>query len=97
MAAPGPLPVSVAPHLVVLVREPADGTGTAALISEFVGPDGEQVARNVQMVSVAPGKFGRQLVKAELTYESYGTIEARCRLNEGGHEVRVPLTLLPPA
>ena len=96
LPAPGPLPVTVAPHLVVLVREPLDGTGQAALITEFFRPDGEQVARNVQMVTVEPGRFGRQLVRAELTYDELGTIEARCRLNEGGHVTTVPLTLLPP-
>jgi hypothetical protein len=96
LQAPSPPPVTVAPHLVVLVREPLDGTGQAALITEFVrASDGEQIARNVQMVAVEPGKFGRQLVRGELEFIDYGTIEARCRLNENGHVVTVPLTLLP--
>ena len=96
--APSPPPVTLAPHLVVLVREGATGTGTASLICEFVRQDdGEQVARNVQLVSVEPGKFGRQLVKAELEFAGYGTIEARCRLNADGHVVAVPFTLLPAA
>lgn len=98
MAAPTPPPVTLAPHLVVIVREEAKGTGQASLVCEFVRQaDGEQVARNVQMVSVAPGKFGRQLVKAELEFTDYGTIEAQCRLNAGGHVITVPFTLLPPA
>jgi hypothetical protein len=96
LQAPSPPPVTVAPHLVVLVREPTDGSGQAALITEFVRTtDGEQIARNVQMVAVEPGKFGRQLVRGELEFDDYGTIEARCRLNETGHVVTVPLTLLP--
>lgn len=96
LQAPSPPPVTVAPHLVVLVREPADGTGQAALITEFVRTsDGEQIARNVQMAAVEPGKFGRQLVRGELEFLDYGTIEARCRLNENGHVITVPLTLLP--
>lgn len=98
MAAPTPPPVTLAPHLVVIVREDVKGTGQASLVCEFVRQaDGEQVARNVQMVAVAPGKFGRQLVKAELEFTDYGTIEAQCRLNAGGHVITVPFTLLPPA
>ena len=98
MAAPTPPPVTLAPHLVVIVREDAKGSGQASLVCEFVRQaDGEQVARNVQMVAVAPGKFGRQLVKAELEFADYGTIEARCRLNADGHVTTVPFTLLPTA
>ena len=94
--APSPPPVTLAPHLVVLVREAPEGTGYASLVCEFVRQeDGEQVARNVQPVQVPPGKFGRQLVKAELEFAGYGTIEARCRLNADGHVVTVPFTLLP--
>ena len=42
-----------------------------------------------------PGKFGRQLVRGELTYPKLGTIEAHCRTSKGDTVV-VPLTLLPP-
>ncbi len=98
VAAPSEPPVTLAPHLVVIVREPLDGAGFASLVCEFVRQeDGEQVARNVQPVQVAPGKFGRQLVKAELEFKGYGTIEARCRLNADGHVTTVPFTLLPAA
>ncbi len=96
LAAPSPPPVSIDPHLVVLVRCPPDDPGTGTLEVEFKDEKGEQVARNVQPVNVVPGKFGRQLVKAELTYEDYGTIEAHCRI-DGKPPVVVPLTLLPPA
>jgi hypothetical protein len=92
--APSPPPVTIAPHLVVLVRAPADDPGTGTLEVEFFDDKGEQVARNVQPVNVVPGKFGRQLVKGDLTYADYGTIEARCRM-VGGPTVVVPLTLLP--
>jgi hypothetical protein len=95
LAAPSPLPVTVSPHLVVLVRCRPDESGTGTLEVEFVDPAGAQVARNVQPANVVPGKFGRLLVKGDLTYEDFGTMEARCRL-DGGHEVVVPLTLLPP-
>ena len=35
------------------------------------------------------------LVLAELEFEDYGTIEARCRINQDPH-VTVPYTILPP-
>jgi len=92
---PGALPVEIAPHLVVFVRCPADDPGTGTLEVEFLDAEGKEVARNAQPVSVEPGKFGRLLVKGELTYETYGTIEAHVRLT-GGSSVVVPLTLLAP-
>jgi len=96
LPAPGDLPVEIAPHLVVFVRCPPDEPGTGTLEVEFLDAEGKEVARNAQPVTVQPGKFGRLLVKGELTYESYGTIEAHVRL-AGGADVVVPLTLLPPA
>ena len=95
LPAPGPLPVTLDPHLVVLVRNPADGRDFGALEVVFQRPDGTEVARNKQPVQVEPGKFGRQLVKAELTWDDYGTIEAHCRV-DGKEAIVVPLTLLAP-
>jgi hypothetical protein len=99
MAAPAPLPVTIEPHLVVLLRCPSDESGNGALETVF-RRDGEQVARNVQPVSVEPGRFGYRLVRAELTFDDdrggYGTVEAHCRIDHG-HVTVVPLTLLPPA
>ena len=95
LAAPSAPPVTISPHLVVLVRCWPDESGAGTLQVEFVDDKGTQVARNVQPANVVPGKFGRLLVKGDLTYEDFGTIEAHCRL-DGGHEVVVPLTLLPP-
>lgn len=94
LVAPSPPPVTIAPHLVVLLRCAPDEPGTTTLEVEFLDASGTQVARNVQPVNVVPGKFGRQLVKGELTYAEYGTIEAHVRL-VGGPSVVVPLTLLP--
>jgi len=94
LQAPGPPPVTLSPHLVVIVRCRPDESGTATLEVEFLDKEGTQVARNVQPVTVEPGKFGRQLVKPELTYEAHGTIEAHCHIT-GGADVVVPLTLLP--
>lgn len=93
MVAPSPPPVSIDPHLVVLLRCAPDEAGTGTLEVEFKDEDGKQVARNVQPVNIVPGKFGRQLVKGELTYDKYGTIEAHVSLL-GGPSVVVPLTLL---
>jgi hypothetical protein len=95
MAAPAPVPVTIEPHLVVLLRCPPDDPGTAALETVY-RRDGEQVARNAQPVTVEPGRFGYRLVRAELTFEDYGTVEAHCRLDDG-HVTVVPLTLLPPS
>ena len=53
------------------------------------------VARNVQMLAVEPGKFNYRLVRAELTFEDYGTVEASCRIDVDDPVV-VPYTLLPP-
>lgn len=96
MAAPSSFPVTVAPHLVVIVRCAPGETGTDVLEVIFRDEAGEQVARNVQPLQVEPGKFGRQLVKGELTYPAPGTIEAHCRTAKGDAVV-VPLNLLPPA
>ena len=57
--------------------------------------DGEQIARNVQPLSVEPGKFAYRLVKAELEFDDYGTVEAKIRIDLG-HVVTVPFTLLAP-
>ncbi len=95
IAAPTPPPVTLEPHLIVLVRCRSDESGAAVLETVFKDEDGEQVARNVQPFQVEPGKFGYRLVKGELTFPTYGTIEAHCRLDQGPWSV-VPLTLLPP-
>lgn len=92
--APGPVPVTVEPHLVVLVHCPQDHKGDAALEVVY-RRDGEQVARNVQPLAVEPGKFNYRLVRAELTFDEYGTVEAHCRIDLGD-PVIVPYTLLPP-
>jgi hypothetical protein len=96
LAAESDLPVTIEPHLIILVRCPKNEDGNAILETVFKDESGEQVARNVQPFQVDPGKFGYRLVKADLTYTQYGTIEAHCRLNEGPWHI-VPLTLLPPA
>ncbi len=95
IAAPRPVPVTIEPHLCVIVRCAIDEPPNAALEVVF-RRGGEQIARNVQPVSVEPGKFGYRLVRAELEFAEYDTVEAHCRVDMGPITV-VPYTLLPPA
>src|SRR4051794_41844082 len=53
-------PTQITPHLVVLVRAPADDSGMGSLEAVFTR-DGEEIARNAQQFSVEPGKFGYRL------------------------------------
>jgi hypothetical protein len=95
-AAPTPPPVTMTPHMVVLVRCPDDDPGTGVLEVVFRRGDdgGEQIARNVQPLQVEPGKFTYRLVRAELELPDYGTVEAHCRIDTGSVTV-VPYTLVP--
>ena len=95
IAAPSPPPVTLAPHLVVLVRCRPSEPGFAALEVIFRDEAGEQVAKSVMPFQVEPGKFSYRLVKGDLTYETYSTIEAHCNI-DGGPVTVVPLTLVPP-
>jgi hypothetical protein len=92
--APTPVPVTVEPHLCVIVRCPPDGKGSGALEVVYRRGD-EQIARNVQPLEVEPGKFNYRLVRAELGFDDYDTVEAHCRVDMGP-VVTVPYTLLPP-
>jgi hypothetical protein len=92
--APEPAPVTVEPHLVVLVHCPPDDNPSGVLEVVYER-DGERIARNVQPLDVEPGKFNYRLVRAELEFETYGTVEAHCRIDTGPAMV-VPFTLLPP-
>jgi hypothetical protein len=96
LPAPSPVPTTIEPHLVVLIRCRPDEPGQGTLEVTFLDDAGAQVARNASPFTVDPGKFTYRLVRGELTYPDYGTIEAHCRINQGSVTV-VPLTLLPPA
>jgi hypothetical protein len=91
-----PPPVTVAPHLVVLVRCGPDEPGSGVLEVVFRRGD-TQVARNVQPLQVDPGRFTYRLVRAEVDFEDYGTVEAHCRIGTG-HATIVPYSLVagPP-
>lgn len=94
LPAPDDFPVEITPHLAVLLHCPADHGGMGALEVRFVR-GAEQIARNVQPVQVEPGKFSRQLVQAQLSFDGPGTVEAQCRVDQGP-VTTVPLTVNPP-
>jgi len=96
MAAPSPPPVTIAPHLILLVRCRPDEDGDGILEVIFKDEKGEQVARNAQPFNVEPASSPTAWCGAKLTYEQLGTIEAHCRVGQGPVTV-VPLTLLAPA
>lgn len=93
-AAPQAVPLTWAPHLVVIVHCPADETGNGVLEVVFRRGE-EEIARNVQPLQVEPGKFNYRLVRGEMDFTDYGTVEAHCRVDQGPVTV-VPYTLLPP-
>ena len=95
LAAPSAPPVTITPHLVVLVRCRPDEAGNGVLEVVFRDEAGAEVARNASPFTVQPGKFTYRLVKGELTYEALGTVEAHCRIGQGQTTI-VPLTLLAP-
>lgn len=97
LTAPSPPPVSMTPHLIVLIRCRPDEEGQGVLEVVFRDTAGEQVARNVSPFEVEPGKFTYRLVRGELQFDDYSTIEAHCRLLPDGVPTVVPLTLLRPA
>ena len=71
--------------------------GAAPLQLEVVyRRDGEQIARNVQPLQIEPGKFSYRLVRGEIDFDDYGTVEAHCRIGPDGPATIVPYTLLPP-
>lgn len=92
--APSPFPVTVTPHLVVIVRNGPDEEPQGVLEVVFRRDD-DEVARSVQPVEVEPGKFAYRLVRGELEFPAAGTVEAHCRIGFGDVTV-VPYTLLEP-
>jgi hypothetical protein len=96
MPAPAVPPVTVTPHLIVLIRSRPDDGPNGILEVVFRDEAGDQVARNVSPFNVEPGKFTYRLVRGELEYKQLGTIEAHCRLLPDGQTTIVPLTLLAP-
>jgi len=98
MAAPSPVPLTIAPHLVALIYcapgEPGNGVFEVIFRAGSDETD-EQIARNVSPFTVEPGKFTYRLVKGELDFAEYRQIFAHCRIGHGPWHL-VPFTLLPP-
>ena len=95
LAAPGQFPVSIQPHLMVLLRCPAEHQGLAALEVTFHTNGEPMDIRNVQPVNIEPGKFGYNLVQATVEVTEPMTIEAHCRV-DNGPVTAVPLTVVQP-
>jgi hypothetical protein len=87
-------PTTVEPHLVVLVRVAPEHHGTGALVVSY-RRDGEEVARNRQVFSVEPGKFGYRLVRGELSFDEPGSIEAHGPIDGSATTNVVPLAIVP--
>lgn len=99
MAAPSPVPVTIAPHLVALIFCPEGESGNGVFEVVFrkgIDEESEQLARNVSPFNVEPGKFTYRLVRGELDFTEYGQVFAHCRVDRGPWHL-VPFTLLPPA
>ena len=94
LAAPGPVPVTIEPHLVAFVWCPLDESGQGVFETVFTRGD-DEIARNVSPFTVEPGKFTYRLVRGQLAFDDYGQILANCRIDRGPW-LSVPLTLLPP-
>ncbi|HTH06918.1 MAG TPA: hypothetical protein VL916_13650, partial [Ilumatobacteraceae bacterium] len=95
MAAPSPVPVTIAPHLVALIYCAPDESGDGVFEAVFRKgrtEDDEQVARNVSPFNVEPGKFTYRLVRGELEFHDYDQVFAHCRVDRGPWHL-VPLTL----
>jgi hypothetical protein len=98
LAAPGPVPVSIEPHLMGLIYCPPDEKGSGVFEVVFrtgLNEDSTELARNVSPFTVEPGKFTYRLVRGALELKEYGPIFAHCRVGLGSWLI-VPLTLLPP-
>ncbi len=101
MAAPSPVPVTIAPHLVALIycspSEPGEGVFEVVFrrTDDPASEDDDQVARNVSPFTVEPGRFTYRLVRGELEFDDYRQVFAHCRIDRGPWHI-VPLTLLPP-
>ena len=94
--APSDLPLTWAPHLSVIIRCGTDESGTGVLEVVYEREsDGERLARNVQPLEVEPGKFTQRLVRGEIDFEDYGTVLAKCRVDQGP-VLSVPYTMLAP-
>ena len=91
ISASSPFPLTLAPHLVVLIHNNAPSSGTAALEVTY-HLAGEEIARNVQPLQIEPGLFAYRLIRAELELDAPGRVYAHCRIDQSD-PLLGPLTL----
>jgi len=96
LPAPSGPPVTITPHLMVLIRSRRQDPPNGGAGGRVPGRGGRTGGRNVSPFNVEPGKFTYRLVRGELEFSQLGTMEAHCRLVPDGQTTIVPLTLLPP-
>ena len=74
-------PIVFAPHLALLIHSDDSATDNGVLEVTYYRGD-EQIARNVQPLTIEAGKFAYRLVRAEMEFLEPGTVEARCRIGD---------------
>ena len=84
-------PMVFAPHLAVLIHSDDSSTDNGVLEVTYYRGD-EQIARNVQPLTIEVGKFAYRLVRAEMEFLEPGRVEARCRIGDSDPLV-VPYTI----
>ena len=84
-------PIVFAPHLALLIHSDDSATDNGVLEVTYYRGD-EQIARNVQPLTIEAGKFAYRLVRAEMEFLEPGTVEARCRIGDSDPLV-VPYTI----
>ena len=84
-------PVTLAPHLVVLIHSDHSSNGAGALEVTY-HCDEKEIARNVQPLQIEPGLFAYRLIRAELELDNPSIVFAHCRLNQNDPLI-VPLTI----
>tara|TARA_B100000965_G_C19226334_1_gene598103 strand:- start:52 stop:432 length:381 start_codon:yes stop_codon:yes gene_type:complete len=86
-----PFPLTLAPHLVVLIHSDQESNGAGVLEVTYHFEENE-IARNVQPLQIEPGLFAYRLIRAELELVNPGKVFAHCRLNQDDPMI-VPLTI----
>ena len=84
-------PIVFAPHIALLIHSDDSATDNGVLEVTYYRGD-EQIARNVQPLTIEAGKFAYRLVRAEMEFLEPGTVEARCRIGDSDPLV-VPYTI----
>ena len=99
MAAPSPVPVTIAPHLVALIYCPPDEPGSGVFEVVFRNGHAARTTSRSPATSArspsSPASSPTASSSGELEFADYGQIFAHCRIDRGPWHL-VPFTLLPP-